>query len=532
MPGLLGFGMQVGFDDQLRDLCGPQYGGLSPLDELSLPLLGHETERKLIEHCGVFGAIGGDALRITCRGLGFLSHRGQDGSGVAYRTRAGTTELFRGLGRVDQALSSLNLGEESTVAIGHNRYGTTGGQGIENVQPFTLEIPGIGQVAIAHNGNLTNADHLRARLQSQRCHFKSTSDTEVVLHLMAEAAAGEAGSIGKVDLLSAALRQVTGSYSIIAFFPDGLLAARDPHGNRPLSIGKFGDATIVTSESCGWDSYSVYKFDDVPRGAVVEIALDGSVSEPRLTLGNSLSAQCLMELLYFSRPDSTVFGVQVQKFREEMGKRLYQIDHLEADIVVPLMASGADYAVGYSAASGIPLKFAVSKNPNASRVFILSDEGSRHTGTLDKHCIIRSTIAGKRVVLIDDSVVRGTTLSELVRLLRADAALRRAGAKEVHVRIAAPPIVGPCHYGISTPDPNELAANKWGGYRGTGTVDPVGIAAELCRAFEATSFAFGTLADQEAALNAALGGVRPDDFCNACFTGKYDKIPGPLYHLA
>jgi amidophosphoribosyltransferase len=533
MPGPWGFGVEFS-PDQLRRNRGlyslshgtsADRGGA--FDGLELSLWNHQGRRELAEKCGVVGVANvKDAVGMAVDGLINLQHRGEQGAGVAWLTPEGL-KLHRGEGPVAQAFSSFTVADASgaRVAIGHTRYATTGGQGIQNVQPFMLRIPVFGEVAIAHNGNLTNAHELRAGLEREGCTFSSTSDTEVVLHLMARAAAN---CRNKVELLSCALKQVTGSYSIIAIFPDGLLAARDPHGNRPLSIGRLGDATIVTSESCGWDSLGVDRFEDVPPGVVVEIGSNGHVSAPHPTLGKILSAQCLMELLYFSRPDSIVFDVPVHEFRRKMGRMLYERHPVQADFVIPLMSSGLHFAEGFAAASGIPMAHLLIKNPTSARVFTSADPLSRAKKTRLKHNVIREAINGKKLVVVDDSLVRGDTISGVVKHMYRSEERGLKGATEVHVRIAAPPIVGPCHYGISTPNPNELAANKWGGYTGTGALDPVRIAEALCRAFGATSLEFGTLDD----VGAALGGAEFDDFCTACFTGQYDKIPGPLYRLA
>lgn len=329
-------------------------------------------------------------------------------------------------------------------------------------------------------------------------------------------------------LVSYALRQVTGSYSIVALFTDGVVAARDPHGNRPLVVGRLGASTVVTSEPCGWDSFHIHKFEEVPAGSVVTIDLSGTVAKPIMSLGEGLAAPCLMELLYFSRPDSTVFGVQVGNFRRTMGEMLYRRHPVSADLVVPLMSSGLHYALGFSEASGILLRFSLTKNPSAPRVFIEPDQKARYQGTLEKHCLSREDVIGKRVVYVDDSIVRGTTLERIVALTYGSDDPARAGAREVHLRIGAPPIVGPCNYGISTPTSEELAVNRYGGYSGSGAIDPIFAAERLASRLGATSLGFGALEDLAEAL-----GRTTADFCAACFTNSYDKIPGGrLYELA
>jgi amidophosphoribosyltransferase len=495
--------------------------------DASLPaLLDSDTELKFVEHCGVCAVVNSDdAVSLTCLGLSHLQHRGQDGGGIAALTEGGV-DLRRGMGKIREALppAILQSFSPASTAIGHTRYGTTGGQEIANVQPFMLDIPTHGPIAIAHNGNLTNAADLRARLEGEGCVFKSSSDTEVLLHLMSQAAHVFSD---KVELLSYALRQVTGSYSIVALFPDGVLAARDPHGNRPLVIGRRGTTTVVSSEPCGWDSFLIHEFTEVPAGCVMQIALDGSVGKPLMTLGEGLAAPCLMELLYFSRPDSTVFGVRVGDFRRTMGELLYRRHPVDADLVVPLMSSGLHYALGFSEASGIPLRFSLTKNPIAPRVFIAPDQKARYEGTLEKHCLSREDVIGKRVVYVDDSIVRGVTLERIVALTYGSDAPPRGGAREVHLRIAAPPIVGPCNYGISTPTRQELAVNKYGGYAGNGPVGPLVAAQRLKEQLGATSLGYGALADLAQAL-----GRSTSDFCTACFTNVYDKIPGGrLYEL-
>jgi len=431
---------------------------------------------------------------------------------------AGRIDAVRGLGRVKEALPPESIAHLSgSTAIGHTRYGTAGGKGLQNVQPFSLEIPHIGPVAIAHNGNLTNAIELRERLTANGRQFQSSSDTEVILHLMAEAS-----SLVREpsELLATALRQVSGSYSVVVLFPDCVVAARDPHGNRPLMIGRRDGAVIVTSEQCGWDSFHVYHFDDVPAGSLVKVDLDGTVHRAARLLDESIAAPCLMELLYFARPDSTVFGVPVSAFRQRLGARIAERHPVEADLVVPLMSSGLDYACGFAERLGLKLSIALIKNPSAPRVFMQPEQQERFQGTLEKHALIRSQIADKRIVFIDDSIVRGTTLQQIIPLCFPDLAVGRSGASEVHVRIAAPPLVGPCHYGISTPTSQELAVNRYGGYSGVGPVDPVQAAMSVQRNINATSMGFGTFEDVAAALNMSTG-----EFCTACFTNVYDRIP-------
>lgn len=483
-------------------------------------LLDELDEVKFVEHCGVTAIVNSaNSVKYTALGLSLLQHRGQDGAGVAVQSDSGKISVVHGTGKVKEALHSTRLAQltHGNTAIGHTRYGTSGGQSTTNLQPLTIEIPELGTVAIAHNGNITNAEVLRRELESHGSRFKSTSDTEVILHLFAkEFKLGMELS----QIVEKVLMKVTGSYALVLLFPDRVIAARDPHGNRPLLLGKMNESTIITSESCGWDSFGVHSFQEIPAATIVEVFSDGSIGPYHSISSPYRAAPCLMELLYFSRPDSIIFGTQVAQFRRRMGELLFQRHPVEADVIVPLMSSGLHYAQGFSEASGIPLRFSLIKNPTSARVFIEADAESRSQQTLEKHALIRSDILGKRVVFVDDSLVRGVTFEQIVPMTFPDVQTGRGGALEVHVRIGAPPIVGPCSYGISTPTPEELAANRYGGYSGSGPVNPDLVSRAVAKNIGATSVGFGSLSD----IAEALKGT-PNEFCDACFTNLYNRIP-------
>ncbi len=483
-------------------------------------LLDDREEVKFVEHCGVTAIINNsNAVKYTALGLSLLQHRGQDGAGIAVRSDSGEISAAHGAGKVKEALTPTKLTHlhHGKTAIGHTRYGTSGGQDAANLQPLTTVIPELGTVAIAHNGNITNADVVRRALESKGVQFKSTSDTEVILHLLAQEFKR---GMELTKVVENVLTKVTGSYALVLLLSDRIIAARDPHGNRPLMLGKMNESTIITSEPCGWDSFGVHSFQEIPPATIVEVFPNGTVGPYHSIPSPYRSAPCLMELLYFSRPDSTIFGAQVAHFRRRMGELLYRRHSVEADLIIPLMSSGLHYAQGFSEASGIPLRLSLIKNPTSARIFIEADAESRSQQTLEKHALIREDIVGKRVVFVDDSLVRGVTFEQIVPITFPDLTTGRSGASEVHVRIGAPPIVGPCSYGISTPTPEELAANRYGGYSGSGPVHPQLVSRAVAKNIGATSVGFGTLAD----IAEALKGT-PSEFCNACFTNLYDRIP-------
>ena len=511
----------------LHEIEGTMFSS-SPLQprsvtNLTLPtgeLLDERDEAKFVEHCGVTAIINSpNCVQYTALGLSLLQHRGQDGAGIAVRSRSGEISAVHGTGKVKEALppSKLVHLNHGTTAIGHTRYGTSGGQNFTNLQPLTITLPELGTVAIAHNGNITNADLLRRELESSGAQFTSTSDTEVILHLFTKEFKREPEL---TEVVKNVLSKVTGSYALLFLLPDRVIAARDPHGNRPLLLGKMNETTIITSEPCGWDSFGVHSFREIPAATIVEVYPDGNVGPYHSISSPYRSAPCLMELLYFSRPDSTIFGAQVAQFRRRMGELLFQRHPVDADLIVPLMSSGLHYAQGFSEASGIPLRFSLIKNPTSARVFIEADAESRSQQTLEKHALIRNDILGKRVVFVDDSLVRGVTLEQIVPITFPNTKIGRGGASEVHIRIGAPPIIGPCSYGISTPTPEELAANRYGGYSGVGPVNSDLVSLAISKNIGATSVGFGTISD----IAEALKGT-PNEFCDACFTNLYNRIP-------
>lgn len=461
-------------------------------DDLDLELNGD----RLREECGVFGILGHpDAAAVTALGLHALQHRGQEACGiVSFDGRQFHSE--RRLGLVGDAFSRREVIDRlpGTFAIGHVRYGTTGETVLRNVQPLFSELAA-GGFAVAHNGNLTNARALRRSLVRDGAIMQSTTDTEAILHLVARS-----GHRRFIDRFVAALRQLEGAYSLAAMTNKKLLAARDPLGIRPLVIGELDGCPIVTSETCALDIIGARYVRDVENGEVVVFTEDGQQSEwpfPR-----TRARPCIFEYIYFARPDSVVGGRSVYQIRRQMGMQLAAEAPAEADVVVPVPDGGVPAAIGYAQAAGIPYEMGIIRNHYVGRTFIEPAQSIRELGVRLKHNANRSVIAGKRIVLVDDSLVRGTTSVKIVRMMRA------AGAKEVHFRIASPPITHPDFYGIDTPDrENLLAANH--------------SVAEIRDLIGADSLAFLSIEG----IYRAMGEERRDplrpQFTDHCFTGDY-----------
>jgi amidophosphoribosyltransferase len=445
---------------------------------------------ELKEECGVFGIFGHpEAASLTSLGLYALQHRGQESAGIA----AGDGErmrLFRGMGQVADAFKEETLQKlPGHLAIGHTRYSTAGESKIENAQPFLIECAH-GQIAVAHNGNLVNARELRDELVQSGSIFQTTSDTEVVLHLYARS---KAPSVE--EALVESIRQISGAFSMVLLTKNRLIAARDPHGFRPLALGRLGDAWIVCSETCALDLIGATYERDVNPGEIVIIS-DGGVRSIRPYPAAQL-AHCIFEHVYFARPDSYVFGQSVNEVRTEFGRILAAEAPIDADVVVPIPDSGVCCAIGYSEASGLPLRFGLIRNHYVGRTFIQPQQSIRDFGVKVKLNPVRSILEGKRVVLIDDSIVRGTTSRKIVRLIKA------AGAREVHLRISCPPTVSPCFYGVDTPSRNELIG-------ATHTVE------QIREYVEADTLAYLSLDGMRAAI-----GDRSNAYCTSCYTGVY-----------
>jgi len=444
---------------------------------------------KFRDECGVFGVANHtDAARHAYLGLYGLQHRGQESAGIV-GSDGNKLLRARGMGHVAEIFKPEKLERlVGNYAIGHVRYSTYGESSAINAQPIVIE-SWRGPIGIAHNGNLVNAPALRKRLEREGAIFQSTSDTEVILHLLARSP--------KDDLDAAlvdALQLVRGAFSLLMITPSCLYAARDPYGVRPLCLGRMNGAYVVASETCAFDLNNAAYLRDIEPGEVVRIEGNDLYS---FSLGNAdRRAHCIFEHVYFSRPDSLVFGRSVYRSRFEMGRMLAREHKIEADVVVPVPDSGVTAALGYADESGIPFNFGLIRNHYVGRTFIEPKQSIRHFGVKVKLNPVREILAGRRVILIDDSIVRGTTSRKIVEMVRS------AGAREVHLRISSPPTVGPCRYGIDTPTFSELIANNK-------TVE------EIEKYTTADSLAYLSLQGLKEAVAAG------ENFCSACFDLEY-----------
>ena len=450
---------------------------------------------KFQEECGIFGVFPHpEAANITYLGLHALQHRGQESAGIAASDGA-AVHVEKAMGLVADVFTEARLRRlAGSLAIGHVRYSTTGSSQLKNAQPFLVGTRH-GAVAIAHNGNLLNAVALRAELEAQGAVFSSTSDTEVILHLIARS---NAGSL--MDAAVEALHQVRGAYSLVLMNEHQLLGIRDPRGFRPLSVGRLKDGYLLASESCAFDLVEATFVRDVEPGEFVCIDREGLRSA--FPLPAEPPAPCIFEHVYFARPDSHVFGQQVSRVRKELGRLLAEEAPVEADVVVPVPDSGIYAALGYAQGAGIPYDYGIVRNHYVGRTFIEPQKSIRHFGVKIKLNPVREVLEGRRVVLVDDSIVRGTTSRKIVSMLRA------AGAREIHMRISSPPTTWPCYYGIDTPTRRELIASSH-------TVE------EIRRYIQADSLAY--LSHQ--GLLRAVG--KGEGYCAACFTGVY-PVPFPV----
>ncbi len=460
---------------------------------------------KLREECGVFGAVNAsDASAITALGLHALQHRGQEAAGI---TSYDGQHFYsrRGNGHVAENFSSQDAIAElpGFMAAGHVRYSTTGGAGLRNVQPLYADLAS-GGFAIAHNGNISNARMLREDLVGRGAIFQSTSDTEVIIHLVATSRYPT-----MVDRLVDALRLVEGAYSIIVTTPEGMIACRDPLGIRPLVMGRIGDATVFASESVAFDVVGAEFVRQVEPGELIRVGFDGVV-ESLHPFGQHNPRPCIFEHVYFSRPDSIFDGRSVYAARKAIGEQLAIEAPCDVDLVVPVPDSGVPAAIGYAQESGVPFELGIIRSHYVGRTFIQPSDGARHSGVKRKHNANRGLVEGKRIVLIDDSIVRGTTSMKIVEMMR------EAGASEVHFRVASPPTAHSCFYGVDTPERSKLLAARM----------EVGPMREF---INADSLAFVSIDG----LYRAVGDTARDNgspqFCDACFTGDY---PTSLTDLA
>lgn len=453
---------------------------------------------KLHEECGVFAIHGHpEASNLAYLGLYALQHRGQESAGIA-SSDGRKIHSLRSMGHVAEIFTPGVLNQlPGAIAIGHTRYSTAGDASLKNAQPLSVACSK-GQVAVAHNGNLTNAIELRRDLEADGSIFQSTSDTEVILHLVARS--HERTLAGA---LREALLQIEGAFSLVFLAEDRIIVARDPHGFRPLAMGRLPlegerDAIVFASETCAFDLINATYINDVEPGEMVIVGPEGMTRE-RYTRPEK-TAHCSFEHVYFSRPDSIVFGKAVAESRERMGRRLAREHSVEADVVVPVPDSGVSAAIGYASESGIPYRQALIRNHYVGRTFIEPSQAIRDFGVKLKLNPVRHLLEGKRVVLVDDSIVRGTTSRKIVRMVR------NAGATEVHLRISCPPTISPCYYGVDTPSQSELiAANN--------TIE------QIKDYVEADSLAY-------LSLEALRSSIKDSDdrFCYSCYTGEYPTL--------
>ena len=462
-------------------------------------------EDSLHEECGVFGVWNvTDAAAVTALGLHALQHRGQEATGVvSYDGRR--FHSHRGLGLVGDNFSDAKViaGLPGTNAVGHNRYATTGDTILRNVQPLYADFE-FGGFAVAHNGNLTNAHTLHRALVRRGCLFQSTTDSEVFIHLIAISLYSTV-----VDRLIDALKQVVGAYSLVALSNVALMGVRDPMGVRPLILGRIGNTGtggwVLASETCALDIVGAEFVRDVEPGEIVVINDQGVHSiKP---FGNNRGRFCVFEYIYFARPDSIMEGMPVYDARKRIGAELARESPVQADVVVPVPDSGVPSAMGFSAESGIPFELGIIRNHYVGRTFIKPTDSIRNLGVKLKHSANRAVLAGKRVVLVDDSIVRGTTSRKIVEMVRA------AGAAEVHMRISSPPTTHSCFYGIDTPERSKLLAAQH-------------TVAEMAGLIGADSLAFVSLDGLYRALGKPGRDAARPHFCDACFTGDY-PIPLP-----
>jgi len=449
---------------------------------------------KFNDECGVFGIFGHpEAANLTYLGLYALQHRGQESCGIVasdgtrlrgHRSYGLVADVFK----KDEIFADL----PGRSAIGHVRYSTAGGTDVRNCQPISVDYHR-GGIAVAHNGNLVNARELRNVLEQSGSIFSTTADTEVIVHLLARA---QCDSLG--DRVVEALRQVRGAYSLVFLTETRLVAVRDPNGFRPLCLGKLDGAYVVASETCAFDLIEAEFIREIEPGELIVIDKHGMKSF--FPFDKVAPSPCIFEFIYFARPDSTIFGREVYNVRKEFGRQLAREHAVDADVVMAVPDSGVPAAIGYAEESGIPFQLGLIRNHYVGRTFIEPAQSIRHFGVKIKLNPVREVIEGKRVVVVDDSIVRGTTSRKIVKMIR------NAGAKEVHMRISSPPTAFPCYYGIDTPTRKELIASSH-------TIE------EINRYITADTLGYLSADGLRAA-----SGCRADEgctFCDACFTGQY-----------
>ena len=446
--------------------------------------------------CGIFGIRGhSDAASLAHLGLYSLQHRGQESAGIVAVDHEGGARAVRRMGLVSEGFREAEMREmRGAVAIGHTRYSTAGSSTIENAQPVLARSRG-GHIALAHNGNLTNATELRMALEAEGSIFSSTMDSEVLVHRLARST-----SVSPEAKLADALRGVEGAYCLLVVIGDTMLVARDPRGWRPLVLGRLGDAIVAASESCALDIVGATYWREVEAGEIVAVDGDG-IRSSRVDGAQDLR-RCVFEHVYFARPDSYIFGGSVDRARRALGRRLArEAPAPGAELVFSVPDSSNSAALGFAEESGLPLELALIRNHYVGRTFIQPTQAGRDAKVKVKYNAVREVLAGRSVVMVDDSIVRGTTTRGLVSMVRA------AGAREVHMRVSSSPITGPCYYGIDTPNREEL------------------IAANLDVGQIATHLGVDSLGylSIDGMLESVPGG--PNGFCHACFSGDYPTPP-------
>ncbi len=443
------------------------------------------------DNCGVFGIFGHQrAAEMTYLGLYALQHRGQESAGIV-TSENGTFHLHKGMGQVSDVFSdgTNSSGLVGRVAIGHTRYSTTGASSLLNIQPFMITNRK-ANLAVAHNGNLTNSVKLKQALDSKGSIFQTTSDTEIILHLVATSK-----KRSRLDRICDALRKIKGAYSLVFLTEDSIVAARDPQGFRPLSIGKHRQSYVVASETCAFDIIGASYVRDIEPGEVVEIGRNG-INSRRLTR-KSKHAFCIFEYIYFSRPDSRIFGENVDKIRRRLGRLLAREHPVEADIVIGIPDSANTATLGFAEESGIRFEIGLIRNHYVGRTFIDPQQNIRDLDVRLKFNPVKGVLKGRRVVVVDDSIVRGTTSLKLVKMIR------KAGAKEIHFRISSPPICSPCFFGIDMPTRQELIASSMSvkqieKYLGVDSLRYLSLDAML-----------------------SMPSLPDTTFCHGCFSGRY-----------
>ncbi len=472
------------------------------------------------DHCGVFGVFGSpEAAKLAYLGLYALQHRGQEAAGIC--ASDGTNlHIAKDLGLVQEIFDPARLATlPGDSAIGHTRYSTAGDTGLTNAQPILIDC-NKGKIALGHNGNLINASEWRRKLEHRGSIFQTTSDTEVVVHLIARSTGSNLSRA-----IADALNQVEGAYSLLLLTRDELYAIRDPRGFRPLNLGRLGDTYLVSSETCAFDLIDATYIREIEPGEMLRISRAGIES---IRFAPPKPHQyCIFEHVYFARPDSLIFGRSVHQSRETLGRLLARENPVPADVIVPVPDSGVPAAIGYALESKIPFAMGLIRNHYIGRTFIQPAQSIRDFGVKLKLNPVRGLLEGKRVVLVDDSIVRGTTSRKIVRMVR------EAGALEVHVRISSPPTISPCYYGIDTPTHAELIASSDSTRRPrvpTAAGTPANPSAaysqtvqEICNFLQADSLAYLSLES----LRAGVGDSQTR-FCTSCFTGIYPTPPVQL----